>query len=169
MVVLGIVTMEQDFKHLVRIANTDLDGRKQILFALRKVKGVNNMFANAICIAAGVAENKKAGTLTDGEVKNLDSVLKSPEKYRIPSWLYNRRKDPESGDDLHLVGVDVSFFKDNDLKRMKMIRCYKGIRHMHGLPVRGQRTKSNFRKTKSRGKGGALGVKKRSGAKPGRV
>lgn len=159
----------KDFKHIVRIANTDLDGRKQIMYALRKIKGVSNMFANALCVAAGIQKEKTVGYLSDAEIKAFEDTIRNPARCGIPSWLYNRRKDPETGGDFHLISTDVAFMRDNDIKKMKMIRCYKGFRHMAGLPVRGQRTKSNFRRTKSRGKGGALGVKRRTGARAGRV
>ena len=53
---------------------------------------------------------------------------------------------------------DLDFTVDNDLKRMKMIKCYRGMRHAFGLPVRGQRTKSNFRKNKGKA---SLGVVKK--------
>ncbi|MFH0979109.1 MAG: 30S ribosomal protein S13 [Candidatus Woesearchaeota archaeon] len=160
--------MEPNFKHIVRIINTDLNGNKQILYALRKIKGVNTVMANAILFAAGIAKDKRTGLLSDMEIRTIDDVLKNPAKHNLPSWLYNRRKDPETGNDRYLVGTDVAFVKDNDIKKMKMIRCYKGFRHMAGLPARGQRTKANFRRTKSRGKGGSLGVVKRAGAKQGR-
>jgi len=160
---------DKNFKHIVRIANTDLDGNKQIFYALRKIKGVSNMIANALITTSSIARNKKTGTLSDEEIKKLDEILRNPERNRIPIWMFNRRHDPETGEDKHLIGTDIMFNKDNDLKKLKMIRTYKGIRHMSGLPVRGQRTKSNFRRTKSHGKGGSLGVKRRAGAKGGRV
>ena len=59
----------------------------------------------------------------------------------------------------------MAFTQDNDIKMMKKMRSYKGIRHSLGLPVRGQRTKSNFRKNK----GKVLGVRKKEGAKAGKV
>jgi small subunit ribosomal protein S13 len=160
---------KKDFRHIVRIANTDLDGNKQILFGLRKIRGVNNMFANAVCAVAGVERTKKVGLLADEEIRKLDEVTRNPYRYNIPDWLYNRRKDPERGEDRHLVGPEVGFVSDSDIKRMKMIKSYKGVRHSLGLPARGQRTKSNFRKSKRAGKGGMLGVKKRAGMKGGRV
>jgi small subunit ribosomal protein S13 len=56
------------------------------------------------------------------------------------------------------------FTKDNDIKLMRKIKSYKGTRHSAGQPVRGQRTKSNFRKSK----GKVMGVKRKAGAKSGR-
>ncbi len=70
--------------------------------------------------------------------------------------MLNRRKDVETGEDKHIVTTDINFVNDNDIKVMKMIRCYKGIRHSMGLPVRGQKTRSNFRKNK----GKVMGVKR---------
>ncbi len=145
-----------ELKHLVRIANTDLDGRKQIAFALRKIKGVNVMYANMACSIAGIEGTAKAGALDDSQVEKLDDVIKNPTKYNAPPWMLNRRKDNETGRDIHLLGGELQFAKDNDIKIMKKIKCYRGIRHMLGLPVRGQRTRSNFRPNK----GKVLGVKK---------
>jgi len=154
----------EEFRHLVRIVNTDLDGNKQVVVALRNIKGVNFRFANAACIMANVEKSKKVGTLSNEEVQRIDSVIKEPSKFGAPNWMFNRRKDYEDNSDKHLILGDLDFTKDNDLKRMKKIKCYRGMRHAFGLPVRGQRTKSNFRKNK----GKVTGVKKKSGVKQGR-
>ena len=62
-----------------------------------------------------------------------------------PIWMVNRPHDWETGVDLHLFGPDVDLRLRDDLNRMKMIRCYRGIRHEQGQKVRGQRTRSNGR------------------------
>ena len=149
---------KQELKYFVRIANTDLDGNKQIGNSLIKIKGINFMISNAICKAAGIQNTKKTGYLSDDDVAKIDDVLKDPSKFRIPSWLYNRKKDPEDNTDKHLLSTNLSFTQDNDIKMMKKIKSYKGIRHSLGLPVRGQRTRSNFR----RNKGKVMGVKRKS-------
>ena len=154
-------------KYLVRIANTDLDGNKQVLYALRKIKGVSYTYANMALVVAKVDPYAKVGLISDEEVAKLNDVITHPMKYDVPDWLLNRRKDYESGEDKHLVTSDLQFQKENDIKRLRKMKCYRGMRHSAGLPVRGQRTKSNFRKSKSRGKGG-LGVQRKSGAKKGR-
>ena len=156
---------EQTVRHLVRIVNTDLDGSKPLCKALTKIKGVGFMFANAACILAQMDKYKKVGLLTDEEIKKISDVLKEPAKFSVPSWLLNRRKDPEDGTDKHLVSANVSFVSENDIKYMKKMRSYKGMRHSLGQPVRGQRTRSNFRKNKGKV---SLGVKKRADAKAGR-
>ena len=57
----------------------------------------------------------------------------------------NRQKDLETGESKHLVSTDLDMRKDFDIRRLKKIRSYKGVRHTAGLPVRGQRTRSHFR------------------------
>ncbi|MBD3249528.1 30S ribosomal protein S13 [Candidatus Woesearchaeota archaeon] len=147
----------KDYRHLVRVANTDIEGTRPIGYGLRKIKGVGFHLADSVCNINGIDKNKKAGDLTDEEVKKLDDAVKNPRKYNIPVWMVNRRKDPESGEDKHLIMGDMDFVQDNDIKLMKKIKSYRGIRHMSGLPVRGQRTKANFRKSK----GKVTGVKKK--------
>ena len=156
---------KQELKYFVRIANTDLDGNKAIGHALSKIKGLSFMFSNAVLNISNIEKAKKTGYLSDSEVSKIDEIIKEPSKFGIPPWLFNRKKDPEDGTDKHLVGTTLSFTQDNDIKMMKKIKSYKGIRHMLGLPVRGQRTKSNFRKNK----GKVLGVKRKEGIKAGKV
>jgi len=148
--------MKEEFKHLIRIANTDLDGNKPIAYALRKIKGIGFQFANFICVLSGIDKNEKAGNLNDENIKKLNEVIKDHIKLGAPAWMLNRRKNYEDNTDKHLITADLDFTKDNDIKRMKKIKSYRGVRHMFGLPVRGQRTKSNFRKNK----GKVTGVKK---------
>ncbi|MDO8740676.1 MAG: 30S ribosomal protein S13 [Candidatus Woesearchaeota archaeon] len=159
---------KHEFRYLVRIMQTDLDGNKAIAMAIRKIRGVNFMLSNAICRMANVEKTKKAGDLSDEDVLKLETVIRDPLKFKIPVWMLNRRKDYETGSDMHLFAADLDFAKGNDIKILKKIKSRRGIRHTAGLPLRGQRTKSNFRRTKSKGKG-TLGVIKRSGAKPGKV
>ena len=143
---------------MVRIANTDLDGKKPILRALRKIKGVGIMFANFACRKAGVNLTAKTGYLEQEDVQKLEDVIKNPLKHDAPDWILNRRKDPETGQDTHLITADLTFAKENDIKRMKMTKSYKGLRHAWGLTLRGQKTKSNFRKNKGKS---SLGVSKK--------
>src|SRR3989344_5281234 len=127
-------------RQLIRIADADLQGARPIYHALRKIKGVSYAFSNTICHVASLDRSRKVGALSPEEVKKVEEVIKNPLKYNVPLHLLNRRKD-------------------YDIKRLRMIKSYRGFRHQYGLPVRGQRTKSNFRK------GAALGVKKKKEAK----
>ena len=152
---------EQELKYFVRIANTDLDGNKTIGQSLTKIKGIGFMFSNAICRTASIDTTRKTGYLDDSEVSRIDDIIKDPSKFKIPSWLFNRKRDPEDNADKHIIGSNLTFTQDNDIKMMKKIKSYKGIRHMLGLPVRGQRTRSNFR----RNKGKVMGVKRKDTSK----
>lgn len=139
-----------EFKHIVRLGNTDIDGKKQILIAMKKVKGIDVMYANAVLSIAGVDKTKKAGELEEVEVQKITDVMRNPSKFGVPSWLQNRREDFETGETVHLLGPDIMLTKDDDIKRMKKVKSYKGLRHQWGLTVRGQRTKANFRKNKGK-------------------
>lgn len=151
----------KDYRHIVRVAETDLDGSKPVYHALNKIKGVSFMFANAVCSVSQVDRLKKAGNLKQDEIEKLTEIIKNPLKYGLPEWLLNRRKDPDAGTDKHLLGSDLKWQIENDLKMMKKIKSYKGVRHMSGLPVRGQKTKNNFRKKKGKQ---SLGVQRKKTA-----
>lgn len=156
---------DKDFKYFVRIANTDLDGKKPVAFALTKIKGVGVMLSSALCNIAKVDKTKRVGYLEDADVKKLDEIIANPLKHDLPAWMINRRKSYEDGKDYHLISAELTFTKENDIKRLKKVKSYRGIRHGLGLPLRGQRTKSNFRRNKGKG---SLGVKKKAGAKSGK-
>ncbi len=138
-----------NFRYIVRIANTDLDGKRQLIMGLQKIKGVSFMMANAYCALANLNSTRRVGDLPEEEVQKLDSLIKNKTPL-VPKWLLNRRKDIETGEDMHLVGADLTFSHENDIRQLKKIKCYRGIRHIQGAPVRGQRTRSNFRKNKGK-------------------
>jgi small subunit ribosomal protein S13 len=147
----------ENFKYIVRVGSADIDGKKHLLYSLRKIKGVNFMFANAICEVGELDKQMKAGDLTDSQISKINDIVKEPLKFGIPLWALNRKNDYETGEDMHLMGGDLTFTQDNDIKRLRKIKTYIGVRHSRRLPVRGQRTKSNFRKNK----GKSVGVKKK--------
>ncbi len=149
--------MEEDFKHLVRISRKDVDGNKTIVNALTEIKGVGKPLANALIIALGLDANAKMGLVSEDDVTKIEDALKNPLNYNIPEWMLNRREDYETGETLHLIESDLDMTLRSDLNRMKKTRSYKGRRHEVGLPVRGQRTKSTFRK------GSSVGVRRRRG------
>lgn len=147
--------MAQELRQIVRIINVDIPGQKQLALALAKVKGIGPRFANGICNIAKLEKTRKLGSLNQQEVEQIEDIIKNPMKYSMPTFLFNRRKDFESGSDVHITTSDLKLTTDFDVKRLRRIKCYRGIRHALGLPVRGQRTKSHFRK-----KGKAVGVKR---------
>ena len=136
----------------VRILDTDIPSNKNVYVGLTYIKGISFTLSNAICNYLGIDKHKKLKDLSNDELAKLNdipSIIKN-----LPSWLYNRRKDRETGNNLHLFGSKLDLTKEFDIRRLKKIKVYRGIRHSMGLPVRGQRTKSHFRK------GGTVGVQK---------
>ena len=95
------------------------------------------------------------GDITDEQVKNLERILESPLDNGIPTWMLNRRKDMETGTDLHVTGSKLAISFREDINNMRKMRAYRGIRHELGLPARGQRTKSSFRT------GSSIGVRRK--------
>ncbi|MFO7710604.1 MAG: 30S ribosomal protein S13 [Candidatus Woesearchaeota archaeon] len=147
---------EKKRKQLVRIMNTDLKGEKDIYTALTFIKGISFMFSNAVLKAAGISRDRYTGDLSDAEVEQLNNIIKNPVGH-IPEMLYNRRCDPETGDDRHLLSTDVKYVQSSDLKFLQKIKSYRGLRAAVGLTTRGQRTKSNFRNKRSK----TIGVKRK--------
>src|SRR3989344_6956100 len=156
--------MEQTIKQLVRVASTDLDGNKPVHHALLKIKGVGVSFSHMVCSCAGVDMRAKMGLLDEQMVKKLDDIVRNPLKYGAPLWMINRRRDIETNEPRHVLTGDIDFVQDNDIKILKKIKAYRGIRHMLGLPARGQRTRSNFRKNKGKVH---LGVQRKKAAPEG--
>lgn len=146
----------EDFKYIVRLANTDIDGEKGVGIALQGIKGVGGRVAEIIVKKAGLDRRTKIGALPDEKLEELESLIQSYSEL-APSWAVNRQHDYETGADLHIIGSDLELMVKDDINRMKMIRCYKGIRHETGQKVRGQRTRSNGRT------GLTLGVSRRRG------
>lgn len=129
-------------KQIVRICETDVDGTKKLEYALIQIKGVSFMFAHAVRMALGLP-NKPLAEFDEETIKKIEDCIKNPQNYGIPSWLFNRRKDLETGKDMHLVSGELEFRHKMDIEFLKKIKCYRGIRHALGYKVRGQRTKSH--------------------------
>ncbi len=142
-------------KKIVRIADTNIDADKHVFRALMEIKGVGPMFANAVANVCGFRE-KFIRDLGEGEIEKLEDIMANPAKYGIPAWMLNRRGDPQTGEDRHLIVSNLDFARAMDINEMKKWKTYKGVRHSLGLPVRGQRTRSSFRQ-----KGKTVGVKRK--------
>lgn len=137
-------------ERIIRILSKDIEGKTKIYPGLTKIKGVSWSLSNAVCKKLKFDKNKKIGSLNEKDVEIISKFIKNPE---LPSHLMNRRIDPETGENKHLTSSDLELQKEFDIKRLKKIKSYKGYRHAAGLPVRGQRTKSHFRKNRRRGSG----------------
>jgi len=148
--------VDEDFNFIVRIVNTDIDGHKKVPVGIQSIKGVGRRAADIIVRKADVDPTLRMGELPDEIVKHLEELVLGYSE-TVPGWILNRQSDYESGEDLHLLGQDIQLVANEDINRMKMIRCYRGIRHEGRHKVRGQRTRSNGRT------GLTMGVSRRRG------
>lgn len=136
-----------DVKKIIRLMNTDLNGEKALKISLRKIKGVGATLAQVICKIAKLDPTTKAGSLDEKQIKTIEDLIKSLPEH-VPVWMLNRQNDYETGENKHLVMGDIKYIQGNDKTRLGRIRSYRGLRLAQRLTVRGQRTRSNFRKHK---------------------
>jgi small subunit ribosomal protein S13 len=110
---------------MARIAGVDLPRDKRIEIGLTYIFGIGRPRANEILSKAGVNPNTRVKDLTESEVASLRAII----------------------DGYHVEG-DLRREIALNIKRLREINCYRGVRHRRGLPVRGQRTKTNARTRK---------------------
>ena len=139
-----VVSTNPNFRYIVRLANTDLDGTRSAALALTSVRGVGLRLAEATCRLSGVNPRERLGDLPEPTVEGLETMLQTlPTK--VPPWMVNHPLEPVLGESPHLLGADLEARRRDDVNVMKMIRSYRGVRHERGQKVRGQRTRSNGR------------------------
>ena len=111
---------------MARIAGVDLPREKRAEIGLTYIYGIGRASANKILEAANVNPDTRVRDLTDDEVKRLSAVI----------------------DEQYMVEGDLRREVAMNIKRLQEIGCYRGIRHRKGLPVRGQKPKTNARTRK---------------------
>lgn len=126
---------------MARIAGVDLPRDKRVEFALVSIFGIGLTSSRQILEKAGVSPDTRVRDLTESDTNRLREIIER--EYRV------------EGDLRRQVGMSI--------RRLQEIRCYRGIRHMRHLPVRGQKTKSNARTL--RGKRRPVAGKKKVGKK----
>ena len=89
--------------------------------------------------------SKRAGELTDTEINQFNDIMSRPLEYNIPKWFLNRQKDPKDGTYYQMIANQLDTVMRDDLERMRKSKNHRGLRHMWGVRVRGQRTKSTGR------------------------
>ncbi len=122
---------------MARIASVNIPDNKRICISLTYVYGIGTNTAKQICAIAKIGENVKVKELTEADLSRLREIIEK--NFKVEGTL--RR--------------EVSM----NIKKKKDIHCYEGLRHIRGLPVRGQRTHSNARTRK--GKAVAIAGKKK--------
>ncbi len=110
---------------MARIAGINVPVQKHVVIGLTAIYGIGLTRAQKVCAAAGVAENTKIRDLSEQEV---EAIRQEVAKFTV------------EGDLRREVSMDI--------KRLKDLGCYRGVRHRRGLPLRGQRTKTNARTRK---------------------
>ena len=110
---------------MARIAGINVPVNKHTVIALTSIYGIGNSIARKICAASGVEPNRKIKELSEGEIESLRAEV---------------AKQNVEGDLRREVSMNI--------KRLMDLGCYRGIRHRRGLPLRGQRTKTNARTRK---------------------
>ena len=125
----------QEFRHIIRILGSDSAGTLKVSYAVSNIKGVSLSMANAVLKKAGISPDMRAGFLTESDINKIEDVVKDPAQYNLPTWLFNRRKDSDSGKDLHLISADLVLKTKTDIDDAKNIRSWRGYRHAYGLKV----------------------------------
>ena len=144
----------------MRIIGNDIPGAKKVLIGLTQIKGIGYNFATAILDTLKINTNSNIGFLTELDVQAIEKLITDPSSGNFPTWFLNRRKDIETGANMHLLTSDIDFTLRNDVERERITASWRGYRHLNGLKVRGQRTRTTGRK------GGAVGVAKGGKAAP---
>merc|ERR1712221_44543 len=148
--IMSLVVPEK-FQHLLRILNTNIDGRIKVMFAITSIKGVGRRYANIVLKKADIEVTKRAGELSDEEVEKLITIMANPRQYKIPDWFLNRQKDIKDGKFSQVTSNQLENKLREDLERLKKIRAHRGLRHYWGLRVRGQHTKTTGRRGRTVG------------------
>ena len=112
---------------MARIAGVNIPDNKHVRVSLTYVYGVGNSLSKKLCEKLGIAEDKKVMDLTGQELESIRTELSN-----------------------HLIEGDLRREVSTNIKRLTDLGCYRGIRHRRGLPVRGQKTKTNARTLKNR-------------------
>ncbi|MEZ4754488.1 MAG: 30S ribosomal protein S13 [Bdellovibrionota bacterium] len=124
---------------MARIGGVDLPGRKRIIVALTYIHGIGLTTARKILEDINVDINTRADDLTDDQVGKIRTIIEKSLK----------------------IEGDCRRESQMNIKRLMDLGCYRGLRHRRGLPVRGQRTKTNARTRKGK-KGAAIAGKKKA-------
>ncbi|CAM9417859.1 unnamed protein product [Phaeothamnion confervicola] len=116
------LVISPEFQHILRILNTNIDGRRKVMFALTAIGGVGRRFSNLICKKAEVDVNKRAGELTADEIEKLVAIIQNPRQFQIPDWFLNRQKDWKTGKFSQIFSQNIAAKLREDLERLKKIR-----------------------------------------------
>lgn len=141
------------FKSRVRVLGVILDGSLSIKRAISRIKGIGPRISEVLLRNQNLDKKRELGSLNDKEISEIEAIIQKANSI-LPQYMLNHRNETITGKELHLTGSDLDLQIREDINMAKEARSYKGVRHSLGLPVRGQRTRTSFRK------GRAIGVTK---------
>ncbi len=146
---------EEGVRGIIRLAGKDVRGNLPLSRALNSVRGIGHslrkVVAKIIAAELNVDSEIKVGKFTDAQIEKLDAILANLQDRGIAPYLLNRRKDSETGKDVHNIMNDLVFAQRQDIENEKKLYTWRGYRHAYGQKVRGQRTKNTGRKGMSLG------------------
>jgi small subunit ribosomal protein S18e len=142
------IKVESNFKYILRLFNTNVDGKQKIPFAIRSVRGIGRRLAILVTKKAGLDVNGRAGDLSEEQLEKIVEICNNPTNYSIPDWFLNRKRDPKEGNYTQMIANQIETKLREDLEKMKRMKLHKGLRHYYGLRVRGQHTCSTGRRGK---------------------
>jgi small subunit ribosomal protein S18e len=152
--------MTNEFQHILRVLNTNIDGKRKSMFAMTKIIGIGKRFSNLICKKAEVEVDRRAGTLSNEEIEKIVAIINNPKQFKVPDWFVNRQRDITTGKTTQLVINGLITAVRSDIERLKKMRAHRGIRHYWGHRVRGQHTCTTGRKGKVLGMPGGANAAK---------
>merc|ERR1712023_188367 len=86
-----------EFIHIIRLLNTNIDGKENIKYALTKIRGIGRRFANIICKKGEIDMSRRAGEFTTEQMERLMEIVANPQAFKIPRWFLNYRKEYKNG------------------------------------------------------------------------
>lgn len=140
------ILKQKNFREIVRILRTNVDGTLLVQYGLAKIKGVGPRLSQAVLRVANIDPSIRIGLMSEKDIKRIEEIIEEPVKNGIPDWMTNRQKDLRTGEYLHITGPRLELTIKRDIERMRRLKSWKGYRHGFGLKVRGQRTRSTGRK-----------------------
>ncbi|XJO72337.1 hypothetical protein BDV3_003467 [Batrachochytrium dendrobatidis] len=137
-----VVPNSGQFQYIIRLLNTNIDGKRKIMYALTSIKGIGRRYANLVLKKADIDLNKRAGEVTNDELERVVTIMQNPRQYKIPDWFLNRQKDIKDGKYTQVIANALDNKLREDLERLKKIRAHRGLRHYWGVRVREEGLKS---------------------------
>lgn len=161
-----VVPDKNAFQHILRLLNTNVDGKEKVMFALTRIKGVGRRYSNIVIkkvpsllqnnLTSGRCGSQQtvlsphlfyscypcadltssAGELTTEELERIVTIIQNPTHYKIPEWFLNRQKDIIDGKNSQLLANALDNKLREDLERLKKIRAHRGVRHSFVYPHR---------------------------------